>query len=311
PDLFPLNNTISYENNKSGRELLKSISESIELVIWNELKNCKAFGVMVDESTDISTNSHFIIYVKYCYKGIVKVRYLKLLQVEESNAITLYNAIINLFDKNDIVKKICSFASDGASVMMGKNTGVATRIAQINHFLYITHCIAHRLSLACGDAQEQVEFCKSVESVMKKVYLFFSKSSKRCDLLKHYQKFLDHPLLKVKQIYDIRWLSWYDAVKTFLYFLYDILGYLSELSKVFQKRFIRFSDLQPTIEATLEKIQHEYLEDNPRLGYNLSGFLTNISPTSNLYIGNHKLIFNNGYEDDLMVDICEFASSII
>ncbi|CAJ0905862.1 7080_t:CDS:2, partial [Entrophospora sp. SA101] len=120
-----------------------------------------------------------------------------------------------------------------------------------------------------------------------------------------------HPLLKVKQIYDIRWLSWYDAVKTFLYFLYDILGYLSELSKVFQKRFIRFSDLQPTIEATLEKIQHEYLEDNPRLGYNLSGFLTNISPTSNLYIGNHKLIFNNGYEDDLMVDICEFASSII
>ncbi|CAJ0904196.1 11522_t:CDS:2 [Entrophospora sp. SA101] len=56
--------------------------------------------------------------------------------------------------------------------------------------------------------------------------------------------------------------------------------------------------------ATLEKIQHEYLEDNPRLGYNLSGFLTNISPTSNLYIGNHKLIFNNGYEDDLMVDIC-------
>ena len=90
----------------------------------------------------------------------------------------------------DIVKKICSFASDGASVMMGKNTGVATRIAQINPFLYITHCIAHRLSLACGDAQEQVEFCKSVESVMKKVYLFFSKSSKCCDLLKHYQKFL-------------------------------------------------------------------------------------------------------------------------
>lgn len=33
PDLFSLNNTITYENNKSGQELLKSISESIELVI--------------------------------------------------------------------------------------------------------------------------------------------------------------------------------------------------------------------------------------------------------------------------------------
>ncbi|CAJ0826450.1 10602_t:CDS:2 [Entrophospora sp. SA101] len=65
----------------------------------------------------------------------------------------------------------------------------------------------------------------------------------------------------------------------------------------------RFADLKPTIEATLQKIQHEYLEGNPRLGYNLNGSLTKISSTSYPYIGNHKLTFNNGYEDDLMVDI--------
>nr|CAG8432985.1 7435_t:CDS:2 [Entrophospora candida] len=131
-----------------NEKLLKSISESIELVIWNELENCKAFGVMVDESTDISTNLHFIIYVKYCYEGIIKVCYLKLLEVEESNAITFYNAIINLFDKN-------------ASVMMGKNTGVAMRIAQINTFLYIMHCIAHRLSLACGMLKDKLNPVKA------------------------------------------------------------------------------------------------------------------------------------------------------
>ncbi|CAJ0880269.1 10169_t:CDS:2, partial [Entrophospora sp. SA101] len=75
-----------------------------------------------------------------------------------------------------ILLRICSFASNGASVMMGKNTGVDMRIAQINTFLYIMHCIAHRLSLSCGYAQGQVESCKSVEFVMKKVYLFFGKS---------------------------------------------------------------------------------------------------------------------------------------
>ncbi|CAJ0844537.1 9874_t:CDS:2 [Entrophospora sp. SA101] len=246
---------------------------------------------MVDESTDISTNSHFIIYVKYCYKGIIKVCYLKLLQVEESNAITLYNVIINLFDKND-----------GASVMMGKNTGVATRIAQINPFLYITHCIAHILSLACGDAQEQVESVKVLKSVMKKVYLFLA-----------------------NQINDICWLSWYDAVKNICLFVEPLLDTIFEtysnatpkkkppILKLYQKLcdWKIFADLKPTIEATLQKIQHEYLEGNPRLGYNLNGSLTKISSTSYPYIGNHKLTFNNGYEDDLMVDICEFASSII
>ncbi|CAJ0846726.1 4318_t:CDS:2, partial [Entrophospora sp. SA101] len=87
------------KNNKSGQELLKPIFEFIELVIWNELENCKAFGVMVDGSTDIFTNSHFFIYVKYCNKGVIKVFYLKLLQAEESNTIALYNIIINLLDK--------------------------------------------------------------------------------------------------------------------------------------------------------------------------------------------------------------------
>ncbi|CAJ0892349.1 22368_t:CDS:2 [Entrophospora sp. SA101] len=54
---------------------------------------------MVDGSTDIFTNSHFFIYVKYCNKGVIKVFYLKLLQAEESNTIALYNIIINLLDK--------------------------------------------------------------------------------------------------------------------------------------------------------------------------------------------------------------------
>nr|CAG8472894.1 2529_t:CDS:2 [Entrophospora candida] len=105
--------------------------------------------------------------------------------------------------------------------------------------------------------------------------------------LKHYQNFLDHPLLKVKQIYDIHWLSWYDAVKSICLSVEPLLDTIFET----------YSN------ATLQKIQHEYLEDSPRLGYNLSGFLTNSSSTSNLYIGNHKLTFNNGYKDDLMVNI--------
>lgn len=106
-----------------------------------------------------------------------------------------------------------SFASDSASVMLGKLTGVAARIKERNKCLFITHCIAHRLALACNSAEKKITFCKHTENIIKSIYNFFSNSSKRTDTLRKYQEILEYPILKIKQIYEIRWLSWYEAVK--------------------------------------------------------------------------------------------------
>ena len=43
----------------------------------------------------------------------------------------------------------CCF--DGASVMMGHKTGVATRLKEKVPFLTVIHCCAHRLELAIKD----------------------------------------------------------------------------------------------------------------------------------------------------------------
>jgi len=225
-----------------------------------------------------------------------------------------------------------SFTFDGASVMLGKLTGVAAKIKERNKCLFITHCIAHRLALACNSAEKQVAFCKYVENIMKLVYNFFSNSSKRIDILHKYQEILEHPILKIKQIYEIRWLSWYEAVKNlclsiealmdilletittvnnlqrqsfillyteicnwkflaFLHFLWDILGYLSTLSKIFQRKKIQISDIDPVIELTLNKIQQEFLDfDNDGsllLEENLIRFLSNVPLGENCSIGAH------------------------
>jgi hypothetical protein len=67
------------------------------------------------------------------------------------------------------------FASDVASIMLGRSTGVAARIKERNECLFITHCIAHRLALACNSAEKKVTFCKNVEYTIKSIYSFFSK----------------------------------------------------------------------------------------------------------------------------------------
>ena len=240
--------------------------------------------------------------------------------------------------------------------MLGKRNGIAIKIAERNPYLFTTHCIAHRLALACNSAEKQVFFCKHVENIMKSVYSFFSSSSKRQETLRQYQTVLDHPILKIQQIHEIRWLSWYEAVKNLcltieplmdtllemsvtsnrnqkesiiqlytqicdwkflavLFFLYDILGYLSNLSKIFQQRNIQISDINPVIEMTINKIRLEYLDfdDDGKLllGENLNNFLTETPSELNVSIGAHELMWTEDYESDLISIISSFSGAVI
>jgi len=52
------------------------------------------------------------------------------------------------------------FGSDGASVMTGRKTGVATRLKCKQPFLITIHCAAHRLALAAADAGENVSYIR-------------------------------------------------------------------------------------------------------------------------------------------------------
>ncbi|CAI2165014.1 16952_t:CDS:10 [Funneliformis geosporum] len=201
--------------------------------------------------------------------------------------------------------------------------------------LYETTSIA----LACNSAQKHVAFCKYIETLIKETYNFFSNSEKRVDTLRQFQSVLDHPILKIKNISEIRWLSWYEAVKSicisieplldtfleiattnsfqrqqsifdlyskicnwkvlvFLHFLYDILGHLMELNKMFQRRYIMFSDIDPIINSTIQKIQHEYLDMEIQ-----------IPPAEDSFIGDHHILFNS--EDEInLLEIMEFAAAI-
>lgn len=65
------------------------------------------------------------------------------------------------------VEHACGFGSDGASVMTGAQNGVCPRLQGLCPFLVRTHCINHRLNLACEDANDQVKFITTVKSTLK------------------------------------------------------------------------------------------------------------------------------------------------
>ena len=77
---------------------------------------------------------------------------------------------------NESITKCCSLASDGASVMVGKTSGVSARLKRINPRIVNVHCICHRLALACGDANNEVKYILEIESILLQLWKYFENS---------------------------------------------------------------------------------------------------------------------------------------
>jgi len=59
-----------------------------------------------------------------------------------------------------------SLASDGASVMVGKNRGMPALLKKGNPRMINVHCICHQLALACWDTNKQVQCMLTVECLL-------------------------------------------------------------------------------------------------------------------------------------------------
>ncbi|EXX56686.1 hypothetical protein RirG_213860 [Rhizophagus irregularis DAOM 197198w] len=164
---------------------------------------------MIDESTDITTTKHLDIYISYVAKrGIVKTHFLCLIPLTECDAESIICAIIDIFERKGVLSKLVAFASDSASVILGKNEGVAAKLSKICTYpLIINHCVAYRLVLICKDARKEIEFYKKAELLVKKIYGYFKNSCSRIQQLKEIQDFLDCSILKIKRLYEICWLA--------------------------------------------------------------------------------------------------------
>ena len=74
---------------------------------------------------------------------------------------------------------VCGFGSDGASVMTGKHNGVGARLQKVCSIMVRSHCISHRLALACSDANDTVKYIQTIEVTLRQLWKWLE-YPKRC-----------------------------------------------------------------------------------------------------------------------------------
>ena len=166
---------IQYFKQKSAgsiRQMFLILGETIRDHVRQKVSD-SFFSILCDEVCDISNKEQLISFIQYVdqHSGKPDVKFLAISDVLEEYTSANADAIKGMLMKQMAAAernktRLAGLATDGSSVMIGKNNGVAAQLRRECKLMINIHCICHRLALACGDANDHVSYIKTVEKVL-------------------------------------------------------------------------------------------------------------------------------------------------
>ena len=124
-------------------------------------KNSKV-SVFIDESTSVASQSVLIVYLRSeISDGCVNTFFLDIIELKRTDAETIEAELLKCLSKHGFSSSylndnLIGACSDGASVMLGRNSGVLERLKNKYNKLFKWHCLCHRIELGVADAIEEV-----------------------------------------------------------------------------------------------------------------------------------------------------------
>ena len=168
-------------------------------------------SISIDESTTCSVKTALILYI-YVETNLdldPEEIFFELIELNDQTAETIFNAVlISLrqygIDNDYLPKKLISFASDGASTMIGKKSGVSKLFKDNFPRIVLWHCLNHRIELAVVDTIKETKQINNFQIFVEKLYSTYSRSSKNQGQLREHCRALDIVFNKIGKVFTIR-----------------------------------------------------------------------------------------------------------
>lgn len=170
-------------------------------------------SVLIDESTTLSHKSVMVVFLRASLQTADPIFiFLDLVELDSQTAEHIASRLIRClknagFSEDYLQKNWISFVSDGASVMLGKKSGVASRLRGMYPAIFSWHCMNHRLELAVADAIKDVSAVNHFKCFLDCIYSLFSQSNKNQRALREACKELEVQFLQIGRVLDMRWVS--------------------------------------------------------------------------------------------------------
>ncbi|CAI7749545.1 unnamed protein product [Closterium sp. NIES-53] len=164
-------------------------------------------GIQLDESTDRRRGKHLIVYLSFLRSNTPVTEFFAHLTVEQCDAGSLQAVLLTHLESTGLdLERISGISTDGASVMVGSQTGLVARFrARIPHLAGF-HYIAHREALAAKDAAEAYPDLDIVDHVVRSLAELLGRSGKFHLRFKELQEVLCETNLELQGIRSVRYL---------------------------------------------------------------------------------------------------------
>ena len=161
-----------------ANEMRSSLTEEI-------VKSGVKFSILIDESTSISRKTVLIIHIRTCLSqsACPITIFFDIVELKSTRAGDIFHALLTRlikigFTEEVLQNSLICCATDGASVMLGKKSGVATLLLEKFPNVVIWHCSNHRLELAVHDSVVEVAGVNNFQCFFDKLYSLYHASPK-------------------------------------------------------------------------------------------------------------------------------------
>lgn len=176
---------ISYNSVTEANTFLSYVALDAFNKLAERLKKCTFMSITGDDSTDVSTTEQSIWFVRTVQDGNIHTDFLGNVALQKADASSIVHGLEEIIKSNlnsdlgQFGKKLVSATTDGASVMLGKNTGVGVQVqaSTPGKEALLLHCMAHRLELSYKDTCKDVNlYQKGVLHLAMGLYYFYLRS---------------------------------------------------------------------------------------------------------------------------------------
>ncbi|XP_051168857.1 zinc finger MYM-type protein 1-like [Leptopilina boulardi] len=212
----------SYMSPEIQNELITLMSKSLIDKVIEKVKQAKYFAFMLDCTRDVSRTEQMSIILRFCnaLTGELEEHFIGFIAASETTGEFITKLVLNELEKHGLDIQNCRGQGyDNGANMVGINKG----ILNINPRAFFTPCGCHSWNLILVDAAKSSSTATTFFGYIQKIYLLFSLSSKRWELLK------DKLKLTLKSLSDTRWESRISAVKAIILQFDKIIDCIIEL----------------------------------------------------------------------------------
>ncbi|XP_068235516.1 protein FAM200C-like [Palaemon carinicauda] len=143
------------------KERISILAENVREQVISSVKKSKEFAIQLDETTNVSSNSQLMVYIRYRGSDEIEEEMLLCSPLElTTRGIDMFNKVDAYFKKPSVDLKwedCIAVSVDGVPAMLGYINGFVALAKQQNPDILVIHCMIHRQALVVKNLEPEVE----------------------------------------------------------------------------------------------------------------------------------------------------------